>query len=115
MPIDEKNLEFHKQFLNAHEIDWLDLYVNEAKFIYSLIEKELDIEPMNFYEIGSGIGLLARMVAEKGHTVFATEPATCGFGVVKVLQKVIEKSFNTETSVPFLLRYGRRSFHNSAK
>jgi len=100
MPLDEKKLEFHKKTLSAYEIDRLDLYVNEAKFIYSLIEKELDVEPMNFYEIGSGIGLLSRMVAEKGHTVIATEPATSGFGVVKVLQKVIEESFNTETSVP---------------
>jgi 2-polyprenyl-3-methyl-5-hydroxy-6-metoxy-1,4-benzoquinol methylase len=100
MPLDEKKLEFHKQGLSAYEIVRLDLYVNEAKFIYSLIEKELDVEPMNFYEIGSGIGLLSRMVAEKGHTVIATEPATSGFGVVKVLQKVIEKSFNTETKVP---------------
>ena len=100
MPLDEKKLEFHKQGLSAYEIDRLALYVNEAKFIYSLIEKELDVEPMNFYEIGSGIGLLSRMIAEKGHTVIATEPATSGFGVVKVLQKVIEKSFNTETKVP---------------
>jgi 2-polyprenyl-3-methyl-5-hydroxy-6-metoxy-1,4-benzoquinol methylase len=100
MPLDEKKLEFHKQGLSAYEIDRLALYVNEAKFIYSLIEKELDVEPMNFYEIGSGIGLLSRMVAEKGHTVIATEPATSGFGVVKVLQKVIEKSFNTDVSVP---------------
>jgi hypothetical protein len=100
MPLDEKKLEFHKQGLSAYEIDRLALYVNEAKFIYSLIEKELDVEPMNFYEIGSGIGLLSRMVAEKGHTVIATEPATSGFGVVKVLQKVIEKSFTTETKVP---------------
>jgi 2-polyprenyl-3-methyl-5-hydroxy-6-metoxy-1,4-benzoquinol methylase len=100
MPLDEKKLEFHKQGLSAYEINRLDLYVNEAKFIYSLIEKELNVEPMNFYEIGSGIGLLSRMVADKGHTVIATEPATSGFGVVKVLQKVIEKSFNTETSVP---------------
>jgi len=100
MPLDEKKLEFHKQFLSAYEIDRLDLYINEAKFIYSLIEKELNVEPMNFYEIGSGIGLLSRMVAEKGHTVIATEPATSGFGVVKVLQKVIEKSFDTETKVP---------------
>ena len=100
MPLDEKKLEFHKQGLSAYEIDRLALYVNEAKFIYSLIEKELDVEPMNFYEIGSGIGLLSRMIAEKGHTVIATEPATSGFGVVKVLQKVIEKSFNPETNVP---------------
>ena len=100
MPLDEKKLEFHKQGLSAYEIDRLDLYVNEAKFIYSLIEKELDVEPMNFYEIGSGIGLLSRMVAEKGHTVIATEPATSGFGVVKVLQKVIEESFKTEQKVP---------------
>jgi hypothetical protein len=65
MPLDYKKLEFHKQLLSAYEIDRLDLYVNEAKFIYSLIEKELDVEPMNFYEIGSGIGLLSRMVADK--------------------------------------------------
>jgi 2-polyprenyl-3-methyl-5-hydroxy-6-metoxy-1,4-benzoquinol methylase len=100
MPLDEKKLEFHKQGLSAYEIDRLDLYVNEAKFIYSLIEKELNVEPINFYEIGSGIGLLSRMVAEKGHTVIATEPAASGFGVVKVLQKVIEKSFHTESNVP---------------
>ncbi len=100
MPLDEKKLEFQKQLLSAYEIDRLDLYVNEAKFIYSLIEKELNVEQMHFYEIGSGIGLLSRMVAEKGHNVIATEPATSGFGVVKVLQKVIEESFNTETNVP---------------
>jgi 2-polyprenyl-3-methyl-5-hydroxy-6-metoxy-1,4-benzoquinol methylase len=100
MPLNESKLEFHKQSLSAYEIDQLGLYVNEAKFIYSLIEKDLNTLPMTFYEIGSGIGLLSRMVAEKGHTVIATEPATNGFGVVKVLQKVIEESFDSDANVP---------------
>jgi 2-polyprenyl-3-methyl-5-hydroxy-6-metoxy-1,4-benzoquinol methylase len=100
MPIDFNKLESLKLTLSANEIDRLNLYVNEANFIYSLIEEDLNVEPFNFYEIGSGIGLLSRMVAEKGHNVIATEPATSGFGVVKVLQKVIEESFVTNSKTP---------------
>lgn len=100
MPLDKTKLEKLKSNLSANQIDRLDLYVNEANFIYSLIEEDLNVAPMNFYEIGSGIGLLSRMVAEKGHTVMATEPATSGFGVVKVLQKVIEESFVTVLKAP---------------
>lgn len=100
MPLDLNKLESLKSTLSANEIDRLNLYVNEANFIYSLIEKDLNVEPFNFYEIGSGIGLLSRMVAEKGHNVIGTEPATSGFGVVKVLQKVIEESFVTNSKTP---------------
>ncbi len=100
MPLDKTKLEKLKNNLSANQIDRLDLYVNEANFIYSLIEEDLNVAPMNFYEIGSGIGLLSRMVAEKGHTVIATEPATSGFGVVKLLQKVIEESFVTNSKTP---------------
>jgi 2-polyprenyl-3-methyl-5-hydroxy-6-metoxy-1,4-benzoquinol methylase len=100
VPLDINKLEILKLTLSANQIDQLDLYVNEANFIYSLIEEDLNVEPMNFYEIGSGIGLLSRMVAEKGHNVIATEPATSGFGVVKVLQKVIEESFVTDSKTP---------------
>jgi 2-polyprenyl-3-methyl-5-hydroxy-6-metoxy-1,4-benzoquinol methylase len=100
LPLDKTKLENLKHNLSANQIDRLDLYVNEANFMYSLIEEDLNVAPMNFYEIGSGIGLLSRMVAEKGHTVIATEPATSGFGVVKVLQKVIEESFVTDSKTP---------------
>jgi 2-polyprenyl-3-methyl-5-hydroxy-6-metoxy-1,4-benzoquinol methylase len=100
MPLDLNKLEGLKHTLTANEIARLDLYVNEANFIYSLIEEDINVAPMNFYEIGSGIGLLSRMVAEKGHTVTATEPATSGFGVVKILQKVIEESFVTVLKAP---------------
>jgi 2-polyprenyl-3-methyl-5-hydroxy-6-metoxy-1,4-benzoquinol methylase len=100
LPLDKTKLEKLKNNLSANQIDRLDLYVNEANFIYSLIEEDLNVAPMNFYEIGSGIGLLSRMVAEKGHTVIATEPATSGFGVVKLLQKVIEESFVTNSKTP---------------
>jgi 2-polyprenyl-3-methyl-5-hydroxy-6-metoxy-1,4-benzoquinol methylase len=100
LPLDKTKLEKLKHTLSASEIDRLDLYVNEANFMYSLIEEDLDVDPIDFYEIGSGIGLLSRMVAEKGHNVIATEPATSGFGVVKVLQKVIEESFVTNSKTP---------------
>jgi 2-polyprenyl-3-methyl-5-hydroxy-6-metoxy-1,4-benzoquinol methylase len=100
LPLNKTKLEKLKHNLSASEIDRLDLYVNEANFFYSLIEKDLNVEPINFYEIGSGIGLLSRMVAEKGHNVIATEPATSGFGVVKVLQKVIDECFVTNSKIP---------------
>jgi 2-polyprenyl-3-methyl-5-hydroxy-6-metoxy-1,4-benzoquinol methylase len=100
MPLDLIKLEMVTRSWTTNQIDKLHTYINEASFMYSLIEEDIDVPPMSFYEIGSGIGLLSRMIAEKGHTVIATEPATSGFDAVGAIAKVIEECYISNSKVP---------------
>jgi SAM-dependent methyltransferase len=100
MPLDMIKIENAKLALTPSEIKALDLYISEAKFFYKVILSDIEVPPLNFYEIGSGIGLLSRLVAEKGHKVVATDPSSAGFNVIKKLHRVIEECFVTETESP---------------
>jgi SAM-dependent methyltransferase len=54
------------------------------------------------YEIGSGIGLLARMVAENGHKVVATDPGSHGYDAISKLHAIIGNCFSSnEENVKF--------------
>ena len=55
---------------------------------------------MNIYEIGSGIGLLSRLIAERGHNMIGTDPSSSGFTVIRKLHNVIENCFITELPQP---------------
>jgi 2-polyprenyl-3-methyl-5-hydroxy-6-metoxy-1,4-benzoquinol methylase len=100
MPLNLEMLENAKKSLTKAEINRLNLYVNEANFFYSVICDDLNLPNRTFYEIGSGIGLLSRMVAEQGHRVVATEPAYTGFEIVNSLQKVISQCFDSYGAKP---------------
>jgi len=100
VPLDLDMLERVKKSLTQQEIDYLNLYINEANFFYSVICEDFKLPNMTFYEIGSGIGLLSRMVAELGHQVVATEPASTGFEIVAQLQKVISQCFTNSGGSP---------------
>jgi 2-polyprenyl-3-methyl-5-hydroxy-6-metoxy-1,4-benzoquinol methylase len=100
MPLDLIKIDAAKKFLSTWEIDALNLYMNEAKYFYSVIEHEIDGPPMNIYEIGSGIGLLSRLIAERGHNVIATDPSSSGFTVIRKLHDIIEKCFETDLPQP---------------
>ncbi len=61
---------------------WLGIYLAEAAFFHRVLAPDLDrLEPGSVVlEIGSGIGLLTRLVTHRGHSVVAFEPAAAGFG-----------------------------------
>ena len=100
MPLDLRLLEKEKESLNATEIDKLHLYINEAQFFFQVIREDVEGPPLDIFEIGSGIGLLSRLLGENGHSVVGTDPISSGFNVVTKLQRVIEKSFITPQKGP---------------
>jgi 2-polyprenyl-3-methyl-5-hydroxy-6-metoxy-1,4-benzoquinol methylase len=100
MPLDMSKIENSKKLLTPNQIEALNLYINEANFMYTLIKEDIDGAPKTIYEIGSGIGLLSRMVAELGHRVIATEPSTNGFEIVKTLQHVIQNCYTSDSNSP---------------
>lgn len=60
----------------------LVMYVREAVFFHRVLAPDIErLEPDSLVlEIGSGIGLLARLIAARGHRVVGFEPAAAGFG-----------------------------------
>jgi 2-polyprenyl-3-methyl-5-hydroxy-6-metoxy-1,4-benzoquinol methylase len=100
MPLDFNKIDAAKKSLSSWEIDALNLYINEAEYFYSVIEHEIDGPPMNIYEIGSGIGLLSRLIAERGHNVIGTDPSSSGFTVIRKLHNVIENCFISKLPQP---------------
>ena len=93
--LDLEILNKYRRDLSNFENSFLDLYIDEAQFFANLFRDNLSGKKMELYEIGSGIGLLARIFAEDGHNVTATEPARRGFTVVKKLDEIISKSFKS--------------------
>lgn len=93
--LDIELIQKYRNELSDFENSFLDLYIDEAQFFANLFKDNLSRREMELYEIGSGIGLLARIFAENGHYVTATEPARRGFTIVKKLDEIILKSFKS--------------------
>ncbi len=56
-------------------------YVAEADFFHPLVtERLVGRGPLSIVEVGSGIGLLALLLAADGHRVTAFEPESAGYG-----------------------------------
>ena len=91
--LNERQLISDSKFLTLDELSRLRLYINEANFFAKVFSKDIYKKNMSIYEIGSGIGLLARIFASRGNLVVATEPDNAGFGLMGKLNSVIGKSF----------------------
>jgi 2-polyprenyl-3-methyl-5-hydroxy-6-metoxy-1,4-benzoquinol methylase len=73
-------------------------YVAEALFFRRLLAAEIDaLAPgSHVVEIGSGIGLLARLIAAEGHTVTAFEPEAPAFACMHEISGMFEESWRGE-------------------
>jgi len=99
--LDLISLKKSKDKLSKLDSDLLDLYINEAVFFEKVFLKDLKNKNMKIYEIGSGIGLLARSISALGHEVIGAEPASAGFGLMNTFNEIIGESFinNLENEV----------------
>jgi 2-polyprenyl-3-methyl-5-hydroxy-6-metoxy-1,4-benzoquinol methylase len=99
--LDLISLKKSKDSLSKLDSNLLDLYINEAIFFEKVFSKDLKNKNMKIYEIGSGIGLLARSIAALGHEVIGAEPASAGFGLMNTFNEIIGKSFknNVENKI----------------
>ena len=72
---------------------WLGIYLAEAAFFHRVLAPDLDrLRPgSNVLEIGSGIGLLSRLIAQRGHRVVAFEPAAAGFGDMHTYSQLLDE------------------------
>ena len=91
--LDLISLKKSKDSLSKLDSNLLDLYINEAVFFEKVFAKDLKHKNMKIYEIGSGIGLLARSIAALGHEVIGAEPASAGFGLMNTFNEIIGNSF----------------------
>jgi len=73
-------------------------YVAEALFFRSFFRADLErLEPgSHVVEIGSGIGLLARLIAADGFAVTAFEPQAAGFGQMHQLSEMLQRCWRGE-------------------
>lgn len=73
----------------------LATYVSEANFFETVLSNDLDrlAEGSRLVEIGSGIGLLSLLSAEKGFKVTAYEPQSPGFSEMLTYREIIEGSW----------------------
>jgi 2-polyprenyl-3-methyl-5-hydroxy-6-metoxy-1,4-benzoquinol methylase len=115
MPLDFEKLEDYKKTLTVREMDLLELYVNESIFFYSVIQAQIGGLPKAIYEIGSGIGLLARMTAENGHKVVATDPGGHGFNAMSKLHAIISDCFQSDEESPKFYNYTSQEINEILK
>jgi SAM-dependent methyltransferase len=66
----------------------LDTYCNEARVGLALVEPSLK-PGSRVLEVGSGIGLLARALAEEGVDIVGIEPGAAGFGFMPALAAIV--------------------------
>ena len=67
-------------------------YVGEAVFFRRILDADLRrLAPgSTVLEIGSGVGLLSRLIAAEGHQVIAFEPESAGFSTMAILADVVQ-------------------------
>jgi len=79
------------------------IYFNEAIFAEKLLASDLNsLRPNSVVvEVGSGVGFLSFMIAARGHTVIGYEPESSGFGTMRELNEVVQRSWvGNSRSVP---------------
>lgn len=65
-------------------------YLDEGPVAIELVAPHLG-RPSRILEVGSGIGLVSRFLAELGHEVVATEPAPAGFDLMRDIAAAIDE------------------------
>lgn len=64
-------------------------YLDEGPVAVDLVAPHL-VRPSRVLEVGSGIGLVSRFLAEAGHDVVATEPAPEGFDLMRDMTAAVD-------------------------
>lgn len=82
-----------ERFPNRQE--YFDIYANEAKFGYSIIESEVSVlQPGSVVmEVGAGLLLLSGYLASRGLVVHALEPMAGGFSHFREMQDVVREHY----------------------
>ena len=77
-------------------------YIGEAVFFHGVLADDISQlgRGANIVEIGSGIGLLARLVAAAGHQVITFEPGTAGFDTLGPVRDLIRRVWTTPIEPP---------------
>lgn len=67
-------------------------YISEAEFFERVLDPEISrlADGSRVLESGSGIGLLSRLIASRGHSVVSFEPGAGGFSSMASLSKVVD-------------------------
>jgi 2-polyprenyl-3-methyl-5-hydroxy-6-metoxy-1,4-benzoquinol methylase len=73
----------------------LETYCNEARFGLALVAPSLR-PGQRVLEIGTGIGLLAGVLADIGVEITGIEPGAAGFGFMPALAAVVTESLNSQ-------------------
>lgn len=91
-PLDADRLRAWSIGASAAEQQLMDTYLSEANFFAGVLEPEIArlTDSSRVLEIGSGIGLLSRLIAGRGHTVVTFEPEAAGFASMASLSKTVE-------------------------
>lgn len=71
--------------------EYFDIYANEARFGFSIIETELNaLQPgSSIMEVGAGLLLLSGYLASRGMKIYALEPIAGGFSHFRELQNAV--------------------------
>lgn len=72
-------------------IDVFDIYANEARFGFTVIEAEFNALQLgsSIMEVGAGLLLLSGYLANRGMKIYALEPIAGGFSHFRELQKAV--------------------------
>ncbi|MCK9398005.1 MAG: class I SAM-dependent methyltransferase [Methylobacter sp.] len=75
--------------------EYFDIYANEARFGFSIIETEFEaLQPGSLImEVGAGMLILSGYLASKGMEVYALEPIAGGFSHFRELQNAVLKHY----------------------
>lgn len=75
--------------------EYFDIYANEAKFGYSIIESEVSVLQTGsvVMEVGAGLLLLSGYLASRGLVVHALEPMAGGFSHFREMQDVVREHY----------------------
>lgn len=71
--------------------EFLDMYVNEAMHFFPVIAKDLEklTQKSLIKEVGSGIGMLSMLVADRDFRVVSFEPESAGFSIMKKFRSAV--------------------------
>jgi SAM-dependent methyltransferase len=94
-PLNTDSLEHEMQFWSIQDCELFTVYVNETLKFFPLISSDLVDLPSQstIKEIGSGIGLLSLLVAQRGYNVVAFEPESAGFSLMRQFHSTVRSAW----------------------